>query len=506
MIEKLERTRRALNVVLVLACLGSGAGAAVWLVGNAPKPPKRESAIRALSVATVEITPRRESSAIVAYGTVRPKQQVRIIPQVSGALIYAHDDIAQGKFIAEGELLFRINPIPYAAKVAQANAEIRRLEGMLARHTEELQGLDQRLVAVDRMVAIEQQNYLATKQLFDESGVGTIQQVAADERRYLAQQDAAFVLSSRRAMIPHLREETEALLEAARSRLTQAEFELDGTNITCPFDARVESVSAHTSQVVMPPLQIAILTSLEAFEISVGVDPRELRWLEESARPEALDTADGSAAAKVVVRSTVAGRRFEWTGYVTRFERVDEATRTARLVVEVRNADLTARRIDGVDGGGATTGGGTLAIGMYCRTELPARVLEDALLVPRHAIHDNRWVYVFEASADSDDPALGVLGRRSVPRLRTVASGVLVDYRGRGDGPVCELKPYDRVITSRLRRPVVGMPVRLRGAQSMHASLRTAAPPVETSPVLPPMRPTRLPVVLGQATGVSGIR
>ncbi|MFH1573131.1 MAG: hypothetical protein ABIG68_04065, partial [Acidobacteriota bacterium] len=282
------------------------------------------------------------------------------------------------------------------------------------------------------------------------------QQVAADEQRYLVQKDALAELESRRALVPHLQEEIKAELEAAAARLRQVEYELESTRIRCPFEARVESVSAHSSQVVTAPFAMATLTDMEAFEISVGIDPRELRWLTEDARPAALEQADNEATAEVLVRSTFQGREYTWRGYVTRFERIDEVTRTARLIVEVRNMDMASRGT--VSGRG---GPSSLAIGMYCRTELPAKPLEDAIMVPRHAIHENEWVYVVEPPEDPDSPSTGILGIRRVPILRTVGSSVLVDFRERSEGGVCELKPGERVVVSPMSEPIPGMRVRV---------------------------------------------
>jgi hypothetical protein len=111
---------------------------------------------------------------------------------------------------------------------------------------------------------------------------------------------------------------------------------------------------------------------------------------------------------------------------------------------------------------------------MYCKTELPAEPLADALLVPRHAVYDSRWVYVFERDAGSDGTT-GRLGRREVPLLRSLGDSVLVDYQGRDASQVCELTAGDQVIVSPLVKPVVGMKVRLREEQI--ATSRPCDPP-----------------------------
>lgn len=462
----LERVRRGINLSLAVGVFCVGAAGGGWLITHKPEVPRASNARAVTSVAAARITPQVEDTPIVGFGTVRPKQQVSIHPQVAGALKYAHEDLAQGMMISKGELLFEVDDAPYVARAAQAKSEIKRLEGVLKRHDEEQRSLDERIKTVSRIVEINRDNYLATRRLFEDEGVGTMQQVAADEQLYLAKKDLLLTLEGQRALIPILKEETEALLSASRAQLDQAEFELANTKIVCPFDARVESATAFASQVVTPPLPIATLTNLEAFEISVGIDPREAMWLAPHADPNRLDEESApGAGAEVVVRSTVGGQRFTWRGHLTRFERVDEATRTVRLVVEVRKEDMQAAIEASADG---PLGERTLAIGMYCRTELPARTLEDALLVPRHAIHEDRWVYVFEPDPDSAGDAIGRLGRRRVPRLRSVRDEVLVDYRGRDGGPLCELDANEMVITSPLTKPVVGMPIRLRDER--HAS------------------------------------
>jgi hypothetical protein len=159
----------------------------------------------------------------------------------------------------------------------------------------------------------------------------------------------------------------------------------------------------------------------------------------------------------VKVHWSLHGQEFTWRGHVTRFERVNEATRTAELVVEVRDIDMVATVNVGNDDSAPS-----LAIGMHCQVELPAEPLTDALLVPRHAVYDNRWVYVFEPRTDAKDEHSGVLSRREVSMLRSTGDNVLVDYASRQGTEVCELKPGELLVVSPLIKPVIGMSVRLR--------------------------------------------
>ncbi|GAF88409.1 unnamed protein product, partial [marine sediment metagenome] len=277
---------------------------------------------------------------------------------------------AVGNVIPKGELLFEVDPTVYESRVRQAEAEARRLEAALERADQEITNLDARIANAEKMLAIDEQDYFTSKRLYEEEHVGTQRDVDLVHQKYLRQKDALVELKSRRSIIPYVKLETQAQLEAARARLKQAEHNLDNTQIYCPFYARVELVAAYKTQVVTAHFSIATLTDMSAFELSVGIDPRELRWLDPVIRPEALEQNQTDPRPEVKVRWSLHGQEFTWRGFVTRFERVDEATRTARLVVEIRDVDMVAT----VDVGSGESRP-SLAIGMYCRAELPAEPL-----------------------------------------------------------------------------------------------------------------------------------
>lgn len=458
-------------MALAVCLLGSGGIGFYWLVRTKPAPRIQSSFARVLEVVAEPVVAREVSIPVVGHGTVRPKRQVNIVPQVSGQLVYSHLGLAQGKVIAKDEVLFEIDRTVYDARVRQAQAEVRGLEASLERLDQEMVSLDERIANAGQMVAIDERDYQTSKDLYEVEKVGTQRDLDLILQKLLRSKDALVELSSRRAVIPHLKMETEAQLDAARARLTHADHDLAGTTIRCPFKARVEAVSAYTSQVVTAHFAIATLTDLEAFEMSVGLDPRDIRWLDDDIRPEALEDRDGDAARGPVVsvRWVLPHQEFTWRGFATRFERVDEVTRTTRVVVEVRDVDMVATASPGQEDHQPS-----LSIGMYCRAEFPAEPLKEALVVPRHAVFDDRWVYVFEPDGDDPSSRTGRLGRREIVVLRAVQDQVLVDYAGH-DGPrASELRSGERVVLSPLVKPVVGMNVALQPTSgvSLTASLQ----------------------------------
>lgn len=468
-----DRTRQILQAIVTVVVVGAGAVTCIGLIRTRPVPARQHAFASILEVEVSRVEPTREQFPVVGYGTVRPKNQVAIVPLVTGRLIHSHRDLAPGKIIPQGELLFEIDPTVYEARVKQVEAEIARLESVLDRYDTEMDNLEERVVTAGQMLAINDNDYLTSKRLYDDEHVGTLRDIDQVRLVFLRQKDVLNEFLARQSMIPHQKLDVQAQLDGARARLQQSQHDLKGTKIVCPFDARIEAVHAKESQVVTAHFSIATLTDMSAFELAVGIDPREIRWLDPTVQPPALLEHGGEGSPPVKVRWSLHGQQFTWSGRVTRFERVDERTRTAQMVVEVRNVDMIAQ----VDYGSMDIGP-ALAIGMFCSAELPGAALEDALLIPRHTLYDNRWVYVFEPEDGSGDAALGRLGRRTVSVLRTVGDRALVDYRNRSDNEICELQPADQLIVSRLTKPVVGMAVRLRGEK-----LAPVAPPAFPSDV-----------------------
>jgi multidrug efflux pump subunit AcrA (membrane-fusion protein) len=322
------------------------------------------------------------------------------------------------------------------------------------------------------MMVIDEADYRTSESLFETEKVGIRRDVDVLYQKYLRSKDALTDLETQRITLPLSMAQTEAQRDAAQARLAQAEHDWTNTRITCPFRARVDSVQASTAQVVTAFFSIATLTDLEAFEMAVGIDPRELRWLDERIHPNHLGLAVATGGPDVTVRWSLRGEDFRWCGQVSRFEKVDEVTRTARMVVEIPERHMTA-----ISSAVAPQVRPTLAIGMFCRAELPGREMKNAVLIPRSAVYDDRYVYVAEPENPSDSTA-GRLVERRVAVLRSIGDNVLVDYEGRDESEPCELRPGDRLVTSQLMKPVVGMRVRIRDVADTRTTARSSRRPI----------------------------
>lgn len=474
----MEKLRKSINLCICIGVLAGAIGGLGWLVVTKPRPERHAAARPAPRVEVLAIEPVVFDAPIVGYGTVRPKRQVKIIPEVGGRLIQVHNDLAVGNLISKGELLFEIDSRVYQSKVRQGEAEIRRLETQLRRHEQDKVNLQERLDLARQQEELAYKGFKRDEELNKAGTSVSDPEVERSKERYLRQKDAVLACSSRLELIPIQIDETTALLETKRAQLEEANLNVEKTRIHCPFDARVDSVTAQESQVVIASFQIATLTDMEALEIPVVIDPRELRWTDQKAFAQAVGQDLGDAPGARVTW-TLHGQEFSWNGKITRLERMDEVTRSAHIVVEIRDI---MRSLEVGKGDSRPP----LSAGMFCRAELPTEPLENALVIPRHCLHDDQFVYIFEP--DPGDPQQGHLAIRHVPVLRGVGDDVLVAF-GREDtvasgdqADTAELKAGDFIVVSPLAKVVDGMRLERRNVERRVASANvqpadTDAPP-----------------------------
>lgn len=120
------RVRISPWVWAMLSCIGAG------LVGckhedkaAAMKPPARPPAL----VSVAEATTRDVPVYIDQIGRTVAVQMVAIVPQVGGKIIATH--VEHGDYVKKGQLLFEIDPRPFAATLASAKATVAQSQAEL---------------------------------------------------------------------------------------------------------------------------------------------------------------------------------------------------------------------------------------------------------------------------------------------------------------------------------------------------------------------------------------
>ena len=91
--------------------------------------PKMSSESKAPEVGIMEITPVQKNLSARYQGRVKAIARVNIIPELSGRVIGNH--VREGKHVKRGDLLFEIDPAPYAAVVEQMISTVEQARSSL---------------------------------------------------------------------------------------------------------------------------------------------------------------------------------------------------------------------------------------------------------------------------------------------------------------------------------------------------------------------------------------
>jgi membrane fusion protein, multidrug efflux system len=409
-------------LILVLAAtLGPGA--------ERDDSPASPLPVRALTVEAVPVVP-----VLTGYGEARPIRVWQGIAQVSGRLEWLHPDLRAGAAFDAGTRIAVIDRTDYAlavrrAEAARAVARARRDE-LDARARD----LTDSIEIEARALAIAEREFERRRSLVAGGHISRIE-ADAEEQRLLRQRQNLQSLRSQANLVPAQRTALEAQVAEAEAQLAKARADLERTELTMPFDGRIDQLQAEATQFVAAGQPLFAASSTEAVEVVLRVAPEQL-W---SRFPALAGPSAAAAAADLDARVTfeAGDARLGWPGRVTRVDpSIDPQSRTAQLYVRVDNA-----------ADGATSGGANVPLGghLFVAVHLTGPALPGRIVIPRHAYYDG-FVYVVDEGYVDE----GYVRRRAVD----------VAFR-QGDVVVLSggLVPGDTIVVSDLLFPVDGMPV-----------------------------------------------
>jgi len=351
-------------------------------------------------VSVIEVQPRDIQFTVSAQGTVVPRTESDLTPQVAGEVVWVSPKLVSGGFFDEGDPLIRIDPSDHRVALEAARAVVARKKSEFARAKTE----------------IERQQKLADE--------GVASQARIDDA------ENAF-----RVTEAELREET--------AKLARAERDIERTEIRAPYQGRVRSESVDVGQFVSRGVPIGKLYATDYAEVRLPLPDRDLRYLDipfdlsgEAASSDG-DRIEASVGPSVQLRAEFAGEPRTWIGRIVRTEgEIDAKSRMVHLVA----------RVEDPYGQNGTRGMAPLAVGLFVEAEIQGRWVEDVFVLPRTALRNddgNDLVYV----VDAEDR----LRFKPVEILRTERDEVII-----GSG----LEPGDRVCVSPMADAVNGMAVR----------------------------------------------
>ena len=124
--------KRFLRATLPLVIIGGCGFLAWWFISHRPQPQTMEMPP---PVVRVEATALKKTSFPVkvrSQGTVQPRTQSSLLPEVSAKVIEVSPSFRPGGFFDTGEVLLRLDPVDYETAVVIAKATLAQAEVTLA--------------------------------------------------------------------------------------------------------------------------------------------------------------------------------------------------------------------------------------------------------------------------------------------------------------------------------------------------------------------------------------
>jgi RND family efflux transporter MFP subunit len=356
---------KLLKILLPLAVVTVGALIATAMIRSRPEPETREVTIPQPLVRVQVVEPVDLRLTVRSQGTVSPRTESVLVPEVAGRVTYGAPSFASGGFFENDEPLLRLESADYEQAVVEAEAAVARAELRLAQESAEAD-------------------------------------VARNEWGELGEGDAP----SLTLRAPQLAE-ARASVEAARAALARARRNLRRTEIRAPFAGRVREKRVDVGQFVAPGTPLATVYAVDYAEVRLPLPDDELAFLDLPL--DYRGDRRGGGGPRVTLEAGFAGKRHRWQGRIVRTEgEIDPRSRMIHAVAEV--ADPYAR--------GDDPQRPPLAAGLFVHAEIEGKLAEGVVRLPRSALRDEGRLLVVDAD--------GRLRFRAVELLRLTENEVLV--------------------------------------------------------------------------------
>lgn len=434
--------RRALFIGgLCLLILMGGMGVMRIFVGMKKPPQQAEMRERAVRVQILRAKFENVQVPITGYGQVRVRDEYNIAPGIAGKIVAIHPRLEVGEIVRAGEVLFKIDPIDYRARLEETRATVSQFESGVKRLEKQHRIDQERLKTFERSRELAKAEFERIHDLFAQDNIESQSVLDSKEMAFNNAEDAYALLAQSVELYPIRIQETRSNLAAANASLTKAEADLGRTVVVSEGDVRVKAVSLEMYQFVSPSDVILTLADDSHLEIPVSINSREARrWL----RFDETKSGDNKAwfneltQAPVEIAWTEALEEHRWTGTLNRVERFDEQTRTLTLIISIAGANAVM----------PDRGHLPLVEGMFCRARIPGKTASDVVKLPAEAVGFDReasgYRSVFVARSDQETGEFR-LETRAVKESHVEGDFVYVS-QGLNEG--------ENVITTRLVNPL----------------------------------------------------
>jgi RND family efflux transporter MFP subunit len=326
------------KVLYPLLVLIAGFALAGLLASN--KPTVKSEAYKPLvtTIRVLRAEAKTEHLAITSQGTVQPRSESELIPEVSGRVVWISPSLVGGGSFKEGDILLRIDQSDYQSTLQRNKAVVQRSEVEQAYATDELKRI---------------------RKLFEKNLASQSQLDGAERTAHVAAAN---------------------LLEES-AKLDQAQRDLARTELIAPFDGLVRNEHVDLGQFVSRGNEIGVIYATDYVEVRLPIAASQLEYLGLPASAWGQIPVD--IQPPVTVTADFGNTRVIWEGLLVRAEaEIDERSRMIYGVTRL----LSMRDEDSLP----------IAVGLFVQAEIRGRKVDNVIRLPRSAIRDSNQVLVVD--------------------------------------------------------------------------------------------------------------
>jgi len=328
-----------LPAIVLVAALAVGRA----MIASKPEASRQQPPSPVLNVDATRVQRGSFDVFVLAEGTVQPRTESTLIPEVSGRVFEISANFREGGFFEQGDVLVRIEPRDYELALDTAEAQV-----------------------AEASAALEQELALA--------------EVVKNDWKQLGK--TAPDLGLRKPQIAA----AEAALLSARSQLERATVDLQRTVIRAPYAGRVLEQSVDVGQFVSVGSTLARVYAIDYVEVRLPLSTRELEFVDLPERFRDDDVATPLIETPVVIEADIGRTVYQWQGRIVRVGGAID-TQSRQLLVVAQVDDPYARGPEGRP---------PLRIGQFVRARIQGRSLDNVFVLPREALREGAEVLVVD--------------------------------------------------------------------------------------------------------------
>lgn len=320
-------------IVLVIALASSYA-----LVITKPVPEQIETPESTTAIRVLTVNPGRQQLTVRSQGSVVPRTQSELIPEVSGRVQWISPNLVTGGYFKEGDVLLQIDDRDYRSKVDRSKVAIKITR------------------AEDEHARFEWQR---------------LQQLVKNKLTSQSQLESA--LRTRRI--------AEAALQDSEIALVQAQRDLWRTELRAPFTGLVRNKKVDLGQFISRGQSIASLYASDFVEVRLPIADKQLAYLDLPLGHRGEFAEEDSP--KVILSTLYAGKQYQWQGRLVRTEaEIDLKSRMINVIARVESSQNSDQP--------------PLPIGLFVHAEIEGRWVENIVSLPRAAMRNGNQVLIVD--------------------------------------------------------------------------------------------------------------